>query len=297
MRAALLVAILVAPTPASAYVRAVTKKGAAWQWDHPTLRLDVNAGKPGPELSSEELIQAVAGAAAPWSQPQLACTAVQLKVVGHPDAGGPVKRDGVNRVVFRRDRWCPEPQAPEEPCYNESILALTTGQVEVNTGRILESDIEVNAVNHAWSDLVANPGAFPGAGDLQNALTHEMGHFLGFAHTCLLVGDELARTDDQGQPVVFCGQASEAARESTMVASIGDFDTDRRSLTADDERGACEIYPKGITRGVTQQGGGGGGCAVASGAPSSLVLVLVVVLVLGPLGKRRPPARASSPDR
>jgi MYXO-CTERM domain-containing protein len=294
MRVAPLVLVaLLAPAPASAYVRAVTATGAAWHWDRPTLTLDVQAGQPDPRLSSEELVQAVAGAAAPWSQPALACTSVQLTVVGHPEATAPIKRDGVNRLVFRRDQWCPDPRAPGEPCYNDSILALTTSQVEVNTGRIAEADIEVNAVDHDWSDLVARPGAFPGAMDLQNALTHELGHFLGFAHSCLLMTDELSRTDDQGQPVPLCREASQAARESTMVATISENDVDRRTLTADDERGVCDVYPKGITRGVNQQPAPGG-CAVGSGpAPPPWVLVLVLVLVLGPLGYRR--LRASPP--
>ena len=296
MRVAPMVLIaLLAPAPASAYVRAVTAKGAAWQWDNPALTLEVQAGQPDARLSSQELVQAVAGAAAPWSQPALACTSVQLTVVGHPEATAPIKRDGVNRLVFRRDQWCPDPRAPGEPCYNDSILALTTSQVEVNTGRIAEADIEVNAVDHDWSDLVAKPGAFPGAMDLQNALTHELGHFLGFAHSCLLMPDELADTDDQGQPVPLCREAGQAARESTMVATIAENDVDRRTLTPDDERGVCEVYPKGITRGVTQHPPGDGGCAVASRpAPPPSVLVLVLVLVLAPLEYRRRRAGTSS---
>src|SRR5688572_8955175 len=110
MRTLVVIAVLMAVAgPARAYVRALTPKGVPWQWDRPTLTLHVNAGQPGPELSSQALVQAVAGAAAPWSQPQLGCTSVQLGVASHPEAEGPVKRDGVNRVVFRRGQWCPDP--------------------------------------------------------------------------------------------------------------------------------------------------------------------------------------------
>jgi hypothetical protein len=298
MRTAALFALacgLAAPAPAQAYVRAVTEKHAAWHWDRPSITLDVHAGQPGPELTSEELVQSVAGAAAPWSQPQLACTSVSLQVAGHPEATAPVKRDGANRVVFRRLEWCPDPREPDEPCYASEILALTTAQVELGSGRIVEADIEVNAVDHPWSDLVAKPGAFPGASDLQNTLTHEVGHLLGFAHSCLLKASELARTDDQGQPVPLCFEAGQAARESTMLASISQFDIDRRTLTPDDERGVCEVYPKGITRGLRQPPPGGGGCAVASGRPpAAVVLVLVLVLVLGPLRRSRLPGRTSA---
>lgn len=296
MRVPALFAVLLAlPAPAQAYVRAVTAQGAPWWWDRPAITLHVNAGQPGPELSADQLVQAVAGAATPWSQPQLACTSVQLTVAGHPQAEGPAGRDGVNRVIFRRNQWCPDPREPGEPCYTRETLALTTVVVGVNTGRISEADIEVNAVDHVWSDLVARPGAFPGASDLQNALTHEVGHLLGFAHSCLLASDELAATDDQGGAVPFCRDAGPELRASTMVAMIGETDTDRRSLTPDDERGACEVYPKGITRGVNQWEEPRGGCAVGgrSSSASALVLGLVLVLVLGLRGERRHRARSS----
>ncbi|HXU79979.1 MAG TPA: hypothetical protein VN914_01190 [Polyangia bacterium] len=276
---------LVAGTPAWAYVRAVTPSGAPWHWDRPVLTLEVHAGQPGPELTSDELVGAVSGAAAPWGQAQLGCTSVAITVEGDSAATGPVKRDGVNRVVFRRHEWCPDPREPGEPCYVPEILALTHDQVQLRTGRILETDIEVNAVNHRWTDLVAHPGAVAGGRDLQNALTHEIGHVLGFAHSCRLMPDEPIDEDDQGRPVPFCSEAGPAALASTMVASISENDVDRRTLTEDDQRGVCEVYPKGIVRGATQGGPAAeprGGCAVSAGSsPSYFVLVLVLVLVLG----------------
>src|SRR6185369_10225457 len=56
-----------APASALAYVRAVTPTGAPWHWDRPVFTLEVHAGQPGPTLTSRELVEAVAGAAAPWS--------------------------------------------------------------------------------------------------------------------------------------------------------------------------------------------------------------------------------------
>jgi hypothetical protein len=304
VRLCLLVALLIAaPGPARAYVRAVTPGGTPWRWDRPVLTLKVHAGAPGTE-SSAELLQAVAGAAAPWSQPHLSCTSVDITVEGVADARGPVKRDGINRVVFRRDSWCPEPREPGEACYTPQTLAQTTDVVDLKTGEILESDIEVNAVDHVWSDSVQHPGAVPGAHDLQNTLTHELGHLLGFAHSCHLRPGEPSTVDDQGRPVPGCTEASPEAVASTMYPTVSETDLDRRTLTEDDERGACEVYPKGITSGQTGIAGGQmivesgeGGCGIAKGRPATFIFVLVLALVLGTraTGARSPRRRPADP--
>jgi MYXO-CTERM domain-containing protein len=289
---AAVVLVLLAPTPARAYVQAVTPRGAPWHWDRPVVTLKVYDGQPVPELSSAELVQAVRGAAAPWSQPQLACTSIELTVEEVPEATAPVKRDGINRLVFRRDQWCPDPREPGEPCYSPQILAQTTDVVELATGRILESDIEVNAVDHPWSDLVRRPGDGPRASDLQNALTHELGHLLGFAHSCHLTDDDPSVRDDQGRPVLACTEASAQAMASTMYPAVSETDVDRRTLTDDDQRGACDVYPRGITRGQTEVEASGGGCAVAGARhPPAfiLALALALALVLGARYRRRVP--------
>jgi hypothetical protein len=242
------------------------------------LTLKVHAGAPG-TLNSAELVQAVAGAVAPWSQAHLTCTSVDLTVEGLADASGPVKRDGVNRVVFRRDSWCPEPREPGEPCYTPQTLAQTTDLVDLKTGQILESDIEVNAVDHVWVDRAQRP--VPGAHDLQNTLTHEIGHLLGFAHSCHLRPGDLSTVDDQGRPVADCTDASPEALASTMFPTVSETDLDRRTPTEDDQRGVCEVYPKGITSAQTVVDSAEMGCGIAKGRPANFVLALVLVLVLG----------------
>jgi hypothetical protein len=272
------------------------------------VTLEVYAGQAFSALTSGELVQAVAGAAAPWSEPQLTCTSVELTVEGVPQDTAPVKRDGVNRVVFRRDSWCPDPREPGEPCYSPQALAQTTDVVDLETGQIIESDIEVNAVDYVWSDLVLHP--VPGAHDLQNALTHEIGHLLGFAHSCHLTADDPSTNDDQGRPVPACTGASREAVASTMFPAVNETDLERRSLTEDDQRGVCDVYPKGITSGQTEVAAPLGGCAVGGGnPPSPLLLVLVLVLatataarILVPPSRRaasaRPPgARAAGAGR
>lgn len=284
LAAVLLLAVILPCAPAQAYVRAVTKTGAFWHWVRPSVTIEAYVGDPLPSLSSAELVAAIEGAAAPWTHQRLDCSAVELKVTPILQATAQTKRDGVNRLVFRRQRWCSDPQPANEPCYSPEMLAVTVDVVVVKSGEILESDIEVNAVDHDWSDLVRKPDDLPGAFDLQNALTHEIGHLLGFAHSCLLSPDELARTDDHGAPVAHCGQEGPVAHESTMLAAVPARDVDRRTLSDDDARGVCAVYPPPIALAATQLPDEGG-CSVARpssgpGRPVGLWLPVVAVLFL-----------------
>jgi MYXO-CTERM domain-containing protein len=257
---ALVVCLAATATPAQAYVQSVGKKGALSHWTNPDQHLLAYVGEPRGPLGSPELLNAVTAAAAAWSYPQVACTSAAVKVDGVAEATAPIGLDGVNRLIFRRDRWCSD--SPEVPCHGRQILAVTTNTVGLHSGEILETDIEVNAVNYTWADLVAHP-ELTGVYDLQNALTHELGHFLGFTHSCRVSSEEPLLQDDRGQPVRWCGEEDQIAHESTMVATISERDLERRSPSADDQRGVCNLYPAGIAQGVTIVAGGGGGCAVA----------------------------------
>ena len=76
--------------------------------------------------------------------------------------------------------------------------------------------------------------------DLQSAVTHELGHVLGFDHVC----DALP-----GKSGLRCSEASKAVRRSVMFPGATLMLTDdlslsiRRRLTQDDIRAICEVYP------------------------------------------------------
>src|SRR4029077_9130991 len=90
--------------------------------------------------------------------------------------------------------------------------------------------------------------------DLQNALTHEFGHFIGLAHTCFspiesgsnVDGNGLPRPDDdQGRPVPDCGALNTPNYVSSSVMYYAEnnyLDTSRRALSADDINAVCTIY-------------------------------------------------------
>lgn len=179
---------------------------------------------------------------------------------------------------------CFEDQTPGDL----SIVALTSVLYEPDTGRIVDADIEVNGWDgvpgnvsdgstgplHGWYFTCDRQAGWPecatyGQGgcyyiDLQNTLTHEVGHFIGLAHNC----------GDPGLPA--CGPAF---ADATMYPNTSPGDLQKRSLSDDDVAGLCAIYP---------DRSGGSGCASA-GAPG----VGAALLALLALRLRRRAARSS----
>lgn len=98
-------------------------------------------------------------------------------------------------------------------------LAITTVTFNVNTGEIYDADIEVDS-SKPISTMTPVPSL---QYDLQSILTHEVGHFLGLAHS--------------DQP---CAAGVDCA---TMDAVYRTGSDDFRTLEADDIAGICTIYP------------------------------------------------------
>ncbi len=138
------------------------------------------------------------------------CTDIVLRDAGLPRAlttnldGG--DHDGENRIVFRQ-LW---PAAA-----SSSALALTTVVYDRRNGVIQDADIDLNDESFFWTTNLDGVTV----NDVENTLTHELGHFLGFAHV----------TDP----------------EATMFADSPEGETSKRTLEADDIDAVCTIYPAG----------------------------------------------------
>lgn len=111
-----------------------------------------------------------------------------------------------NLIVFRDDDW-PYPDV-------QRTIALTTITFAVKTGEILDADIEVNSKNIPISTSDTEITS-----DLQSVLTHEIGHLFGLAHSL--------------DP------------KASLNANYDRGDLSFRSLSKDDAKGICEIYPPG----------------------------------------------------
>jgi len=160
--------------------------------------------------------------------------------------------------------------------YDPAALALTTVSARMSSGQITDADIEVNAFNFMWGDLVVNPPTAGGTQvhDLRNAMTHEMGHLIGLDHTCFPSTSTMPHpNDDMGVPIPDCRVASQEVMETTMFPSADSGDVDKRTLGPDDQRAVCEIYPAAadpnVCKPVVPEDEGGCDCGAAGRATAA----------------------------
>src|SRR5205085_6953973 len=112
------------------------------------------------------------------------------------------------------------------------------------TGEIYDADIEVNAANNTVT-ISEDPKKIEY--DLQAILTHEVGHFIGIAHS--------------PEPT------------AVMFASYSPGSIAQRKLTPDDVKAVCAIYPpnSGVVCNVEPKGGFSDTCEAPPEAKSCAV--------------------------
>ena len=97
--------------------------------------------------------------------------------------------------------------------YSSSLLAITSLTYDRQSGVLVDADIEINDWNHIFS---SQDSAVQGANDLENTLTHEIGHLLGMDHS-----------EDV---------------DATMYGQAPDAEDKKRTLENDDVDGVCDLY-------------------------------------------------------
>jgi len=246
-----------------------------------------------------------------WNKGTESCS--YLKVINQGRQALEVGNDKINLIKFRDTSWG-RPAIKDDPArpYNSSAAGITTATyvddaTSDRDGEILDADVELNGVNFDISENCAKvdppqPSTCQtlhtrtagvtdnGAADLQNTLTHELGHLHGLEHPCLADGDP-ARVDDQGNAVPSCNSSLPASiTDATMYNFQDPGETKKQTLAADDINAICTIYPIAKDPGTCNPVGqdGGGCCSVAApGARSDLSILLAGATVLTVLRRRK----------
>ena len=297
LRAGALVAVTAAmlfgrSRPAEAFVRYLTDDNMPFFWAQASVPITGYSNDfTQTSMTTDQVAAALQGAAGAWSKETNACTYLEL-VPALSTAPTPLAvNDGHNSLIFHNTLWCHiSAKGQCDVDYDASALAVTTDTANTKTGQIYDADVEVNLVDYQWADLVEDPASANDM-DLQNALTHELGHLIGLDHTCFdpLTSLSGVRPDDNsGAPLVDCATASVEVQATTMYPSAQPGDTQKRTLAPDDLNAVCTIYaadnpppPPGTDV------NGGCGCAAAgrpgdAGAPASWGLVAAILM-----GRRR----------
>ena len=142
------------------------------------------------------------------------------------------------------------PRRDDDParCHPESAAGITTATYVDDAssdrdGAIVDADIELNGVHFAISIDGQTLGTEPCLSELQNTLTHELGHLLGLEHTCLAPGDP-PRVDDKGAAVPSCSRRRDRdayRRDDVQLPRVRR--AVKETLEPDDVAAICGIYP------------------------------------------------------
>jgi MYXO-CTERM domain-containing protein len=198
---------------------------------------------------------AIMASVSSWETAGNGCTDLRLELGGRPSGTGTnlmnIGRDGENRIIWREDEWLGDPDA----------LAITTIVYRTSTGQILDADIDVNGVDFTWTVTSDEVEAL---NDVQNTLTHELGHLIGFAHS--------------------------PDPSTTMFGLSGPGELSKRMLSADDIDAVCTVYPFGAPtpRGETFGPGLTNTCsATRAGSPARILGMLPLSVALLFIRRRR----------
>lgn len=294
---ATLPALLVGGT-ASAYVRARTDAGVPLRWPGDCVYMQPDSGGT-PDLDDSDSATLQSTVEHNWDDPLAGQSYIALKY----DAPAKLEAalDGINMIKFRTDVWCHGGNA-KDTCYSSVATAITSvlfvEDGHSGAGTILDTDVEMNDVNFIFTNLPTMPTNVPAGrsvADLQNTLTHELGHVLGLDHTCSAPGTPASEVDDTGAfPPACDALASLPPAEqtkietATMYPTYSNGETSKRTPHPDDLAGVELDYPTAsdpkscahASVGAFQKSS----CALATprngATPAAIVIVMLALLGL-----------------
>jgi hypothetical protein len=195
------------------YKRSVSETGDPIKWDRRCIAYHVY-DEGSEDIAFGALVEAIQKSFLTWQG--VMCSSQYFHYSGITDdslvgyrLGGP----NLNTIIFQEegDKW-------EHP---RDVVALTTvtfcrevGGACTFVGEILDADVEFNGAYLRFSTTDPAPLT---RFDVENTLTHELGHLLGLDHSTVAV--------------------------ATMYASAPPGETIKRDLDEDDIAAICDVYP------------------------------------------------------
>ncbi len=205
--------ILLGGLNAEGYVLNHTKKGQLIRWHRMTIDVHLNKNS-HTKVPLNLLEQIVARSIWTWQQALQDLKTLRYMGLTEQKEGFHQKFKGQNQnvVLWKRDRWP----------YGQKTMALTITSYNHDTGEILDADIIFNGVNYRWDKIEEEPppssqkNSQQPIADIENTLTHELGHLLGLEHS--------------------------KNPQATMYFSTKRHETTKRSLHQDDIEGIHKLY-------------------------------------------------------
>lgn len=280
---------MTAEQPAEGYVPSTTDvSGTRLRWMHSNCIFVRPSSTGSADINDGSDLEALRRATSNWETATASCSYMTFNILEPiDDVELGFDKDGPNEnvVVWVESEWAHEPQA----------AAITTvffidNKGSDQDGRIIDGDIELNGAFFTFSTT-----GDKSATDVENTLTHELGHLLGLDHPC----DDGMRSplpkDNLGQPIPSCTPISKlplSLRESTMYNFAQPGEIKKRTPEAGDVQGICDTYPIDKNPGqCVQVNLESGGCVVAAtpddGSPTALVLLGLAVVLCAAWSLRR----------
>lgn len=238
--------------PQATYVRSRVDAGdknahCLW-WEAGTVTYQQNV-QGNPDTTGETEFGAISASFKSWDDVLAGCGGLRLQEgprTANRTVGHDIERNDNQNVVLFRTQLCSSVAGATDPCwaadncmnvydcwaYAEATIALTTTTYDRVTGKIYGADVEFNAApavkrkrkfvfttveKPVCIDPLVNQSCV--STDVQNTMTHEVGHLLGLDHS--------------------------SSTSSTMYFSAPDGELTKRTLDADSRAFLCEAYPAG----------------------------------------------------
>jgi hypothetical protein len=179
-------------------------------WTNPCITYYINR-KGSPKLGglTDELLATIQASFDAWEN--VSCSQISFALggltcnenIGREDQD--ITGGNQNLLVWQEENWAESTDA----------IAVTVVSPNPETGEILDADILMNGQYFNFA-ILSNPNDT--VADVQNTLTHEIGHLIGFNHETTI-------------------------SEATMFPNANPGELSKRDLHPDDMDGLCQVYP------------------------------------------------------